>query len=211
MHIENVDTEFERQVQNLVDKNYPEFAGITEQELRALAQPLQAKLEDLQNDRKNGIPFLLVVSSSLVSSEHAMSKVFANKQQGSVVTTPVKPTDFQEIKGIETPNAQIYLLTNFNTGKEFLNISPEDCLKTILARGRTPLTLDEGVALVTHFPEVLTDKEKYNCIQMPGSRIPGDQRVPSIWMSYKKPRLGWCWDRNIHTWLGSASASDRIG
>ena len=59
-------------------------------------------------------------------------------------------------------------------------------------------------------PALLTDKAHYNAIQMPGSRRPGDQRVPSIWFSRGAPRLGWCWDRNVHTWLGSASVGRRV-
>lgn len=124
---------------------------------------------------------------------------------------PVLPTDFQEIESVKVPKTQIYLLLDVDTGREFLNISPEESLKGIVEQQRTPLTLDEGVALVALYPEVLTDKERYNCIQMPGSRISDDQRVPNIWISDKQPRLGWCWDRNIHTWLGSASASKRVG
>lgn len=203
--------EFERQVQNMLTSDYPKFAGISEKQLRELAHPLLDKLESIENEHVGNILFVIVVRNALVSSEEAMSKVVINKQRGSVITTPVKSSDFKEIESITTPDAQMYLLTDINTGREFLNVSPENCLKIIHEQGRTPLTLDEGVALVTQFPEVLTDNERYNCIQMPGSRIIGDQRVPSIWMSYKKPRLGWCWNRNVHTWLGSASAKHRLG
>jgi hypothetical protein len=70
--------------------------------------------------------------------------------------------------------------------------------------------MTEGVAVSQQYPEFLTDYDRYNCIQMPGSRRKGDQRVPSIWFSLGRPRLGWCWNRNIHTWLGVASAAHRI-
>lgn len=203
--------EFQRQLDHMVASNYPEFANITEEQLRKLANPLLDLLGDFEVTKEHNIPFVIVVKHNLVSSEDAISQVVVNKQQGSVATTPVNPTDFKEIESVDIPDAEMYLLFDIDTGKEFLNRSPEDCLKAIHEQGRTPLTLDEGVAIVSQFPEVLTDKERYNCIQMPGSRIAGDQRVPSIWMSYNKPRLGWCWDRNIHTWLGSASAAYRKG
>jgi hypothetical protein len=39
----------------------------------------------------------------------------------------------------------------------------------------------------------------------------GNQTVPAIWInSEKHPNLGWCWDRNPHTWLGSASCIGRV-
>ena len=41
---------------------------------------------------------------------------------------------------------------------------------------------------------------------MAGSRR-GDQRVPAFWVSEGRPKLGWCWDRNPHTWLGTASCA----
>ena len=79
---------------------------------------------------------------------------------------------------------------------------PRTRSRTIRERGRTPLTIDEGIALVTQVPPML---EKNKCFMLAGSRSarppgPGtvDQRAA--------PKLGWCWDGNPHTWLGTASA-----
>ncbi|WP_433519725.1 DUF5701 family protein [Nonomuraea sp. CA-143628] len=30
-----------------------------------------------------------------------------------------------------------------------------------------------------------------------------------LWISQNAPELGWCWERNPHTWLGMASAGNR--
>jgi hypothetical protein len=54
-----------------------------------------------------------------------------------------------------------------------------------------------------------------------GSRC-GDRRVPALWISGGSARdggtarrgaakLGWCWAGNHHTWLGHASAAQRVG
>ena len=72
-------------------------------------------------------------------------------------------------------------------------------------RGRTPLTIHEGLALATQFPASL---EKNRCYMLAGSRR-GDKRVPALWISNRAPKLGWCWDGNLHTWLGIASAGSR--
>ena len=82
-----------------------------------------------------------------------------------------------------------------------------DALPVLLGAGRSPLTIDEGVALVTHFPKVLTTR---NAFQSLGSRA-ANKRVPSFWVSKGAPRLGWCWAGNPHTWLGAASAAARYG
>ena len=70
-----------------------------------------------------------------------------------------------------------------------------------------PLTIDEGIAILTHHPDFL---QKNNCFSLLASRC-GDQRVPAMWISGGAPRLGWCWAGNPHTWLGSASCRSRIG
>jgi len=82
-------------------------------------------------------------------------------------------------------------------------------MKIIKESHRSPLTIEEGVAIVTHYPEYLM---KNNCFSLLASRHPGDKRVPAIWINaQKQANLGWCWDGNPHTWLGSASCRHRIG
>ena len=77
----------------------------------------------------------------------------------------------------------------------------------ILAAGRLPLTLDEGIAVVTHHPDLLSSGNRFSML---GSRC-GDRRVTAIWVSQRRPRLGWCWAGAPHTWLGSASCGSRVG
>ncbi len=83
---------------------------------------------------------------------------------------------------------------------------PEAALPVLLGRGRTPLTIPEGIALVRAFPAVL---EKNRCFMLSGSRR-GDRRVPALWISGRSPKLGWCWDGNPHSWLGVASTAGRL-
>ena len=68
------------------------------------------------------------------------------------------------------------------------------------------VVVDEGVALLTHHPEVLTDR---NAFQVLASRA-YNKRVPSFWTSKGAARLGWCWQGNPHSWLGAASAAQRL-
>lgn len=197
--------ELQRQLQN-IRSVYAAFNDMSDEQLQATAQQLLPYVHDVALSRPDNIPFIVVPSGN-IDYDNVMAAVTVNGQSGVVNTTPVQPQDFRNIEDV--PSERLYLLQDVDTGRQFLNISPENSLITIRENRRVPLTLDEGLALVVHFPEVLSDKETYNCIQMPGSRIEGDQRIPSIWISYKRPRLGWCWDRNIHTWLGSASAARR--
>ncbi len=60
--------------------------------------------------------------------------------------------------------------------------------KLIDSDERTPLTLEEGLAIATQHPDWLEIKNGFNLL---GSRS-ADGRVPSIWMSQNAPRLGPC-------------------
>ena len=207
---ESLVVEFNRQVANLIDKGYPELSGQSIESFLTHTDTLKQRINELViRDKPGNIPFVIVVKQNAVSLEAAMSLVNINGEAGVVNMEPVTPKDFSPIADLNIPNTDMYLLENIDTGRDTLSVRPEDALRMILKEGRSPLTIDEGVALVVQYPQVLTDKRAYNCIQMPGSRRK-DQRIPSIWISYGKPRLGWCWDRNKHTWLGSASCSRRL-
>jgi hypothetical protein len=121
---------------------------------------------------------------------------------------PRAPKDFKIIDGVSIPSGMAYLLVDIDRGKGSINIIPSEALKMIKNEKRSPLTLDEGVAIVTQYPEFLI---KNNCFSLLASRYSGDKRVPAIWINSEgRSNLGWCWDGNPHTWLGSASCGSRV-
>jgi hypothetical protein len=206
-------TEFERQVSNLIEKGYPHSAGLTEAKFKQLLNPLKSFLDkspQIEIDIEKGrLPFVIVISSQLISGKEMMEKVIFNDKDGNEKLYPNRAEEFKPINFLSLPNVKAYLLLNIDRGREFLNIRPEEALETIYSRGQTPLTVEEGIAVVTQFPKFLIKK---NCFSLLGSRISGNQRVPAIWInSNGQANLGWCWDRNPHTWLGSAFAEKRLG
>jgi hypothetical protein len=112
---------------------------------------------------------------------------------------------FVPIEAVRVPVASAYLAVDVDLGASSRNVRPEDALAEILAAGRSPLTIDEGIALMIQQPEAIARNWGFS---MAGSRR-GDQRVPAFWVSDGGPKLGWCWDRNPHTWLGTASCGRR--
>ena len=122
---------------------------------------------------------------------------------------------FAPIDGLDVPGGA-YRLVGVERGDTYLNWSPDEALPEIAKRGRTPLTIAEGVALLTARPDLL---EPNKCFMLLGSRC-GDKRVPALWISSGTgkdgrerkgaAKLGWCWAGNRHTWLGHASASARV-
>ena len=105
------------------------------------------------------------------------------------------------------PAAPAYLALDVDLGDATRGVTPDDALALLAADERSPLTLDEGIALVTHHPEVIA---RNRGVQFPGSRC-GDRRVTAIWLSERRRKLGWCWAGNPHTWLGMASCAARWG
>ena len=152
------------------------------------------------------IPFVVVVGSRLAPPDRAIGLVTLGGKAG-FTEMPADDLDrFRPIERVTLPAAAARLVTDVDAGGAFRNITPDDALETILREGRSPLTTDEGMALVTHVPGILKER---NAFSMLGSRC-GDRRVTAMWISRGRPRLGWCWAGNPHRWLGSASCGGRI-
>ena len=118
---------------------------------------------------------------------------------------PEELAEFVPIPAVQIPESDAYLLNGVDLGADSRNVTPENALKAILDAGRSPLTLEEGIALMLQQPEAIEPNWGFS---MAGSRR-NDQRVPAFWVSEGRPKLGWCWDRNPHTWLGTASCAGR--
>lgn len=119
---------------------------------------------------------------------------------------PDELAGFTPIAAVELPDAPAHVAVDVDLGADSRGVTPEQALRDILAAGRSPLTLDEGIALVLQQPEAIATNWGFS---MAGSRR-GDQRVPAFWVSERRPKLGWCWDRNPHSWLGTASCARRV-
>jgi hypothetical protein len=203
--------EFDRQVSTLRRNGCAKIAGMTARRFAEQIEALRRRLADIRTstlDLETGrLPFVMVVKCAGAAAQHLMQNVKLNGKNGVVRLYPRRLDDFRPIDSIELPDGAAYLLVDVDRGRETRNKPPEQAMKTIRLRKRSPLTIDEGIALLTHFPEFLM---KNHCFSLLASRC-GDRRVPAIWISEQAPKLGWCWDGNPHTWLGSASCRDRLG
>jgi len=196
-----------------MDKGYIAGMGMDENKFREIMTPLKTKNKDLpyfSADIDSGkLAFVLVINSPLISTSQMMELVTKNDKTGLVKLDPLTPKDFASIPDVSIPKEDAYLLVDIDRGKESLNITPKDAMVSILADNRSPLTIEEGIAIVTQYPDFLM---RNNCFSLLASRHAGDKRVPAIWINAKNhPNLGWCWNGNPHTWLGSASCKRRIG
>lgn len=204
--------EFDRQVQTLVDVGYPTLAKKPKASFLKCVLPLREKVTALNPPKLNletgKLPFVIVIKNELVPSEVMMSHTEKNHKNGVTILRPHTTENFKTIPEVTVPEGLAYLLVDIDRGKESINLPPNKARSLIMKARRTTLTIDEGIAIVTQFPDFLM---KNNCFSLLASRTGSDQRVPAIWINAKKePNLGWCWDGNPHTWLGSASAKHRV-
>jgi len=199
--------EFDTQVQTLLKRGYP--ANIVQ-----LVNPLRniiikSTFPHEINFSEGKIPFVIVVKDTVVPANRMIQKVIKDSKKGVIALRPLTTQQFSTLSTVHIPTNDVYLLLDIDRGKQTRNVTPQDALNQIFALGRSPLTIEEGIALVTHYPEFLM---KNNCFSLLASRTGTDKRVPALWINAKKePNLGWCWDGNPHTWLGSASCASRIG
>ena len=200
---------FESQVERLVELGYPALSGLAEASFRELLEPLASPATRVAE--RDDVPFVLVVTRELVRPEDTVPllRLVGGRKPGVVDRNHAEGdlATYHPLPELGLGSANAYLLTGVQRGEEFCNVRPEDALPVILGRGRTPLTIDEGVAVVTHAPHLL---EKNKCFMLSGSRR-HDKRVPALWIGQGAPKLGWCWDGNPHSWLGTASVGARLG
>lgn len=205
--------EFDRQVDVLSQRIRNNVFRYDLSKLQQQTAELRTKISELdtaQDVREGNIPVVIAFRMQVASYDNLLCQLNHKGREGYVEMTPKTPESFVDTDSLPVPEVDIYALWDVDTGGSMLNISPSDSIDMLESKGRTPLTMYEGVQCVLAIPEILTDKQRFNAIQMPGSRIGGDQRVPSIWISKGAPRLGWCWFGNIHTWLATASCKSRV-
>jgi hypothetical protein len=195
--------EFDRQTEALVMAGLPEALDLRDRCFRASVEPLRDLLPSPEPDG-TAIPFVVVVPHlpvvGVLESVHTV---------GGAGFTTMDDDDlarFLPLPELQVPEGP-YLLLDVDPGADTLNLPPAEVLPLLTAAGRSPLTIAEGLAVLVSDPGVLRGR---NCFSLLGSRA-GDKRVPALWVSARRPRLGWCYQGAPHTWLGSASCAGRLG
>lgn len=149
--------------------------------------------------------FLVLPASAAPANQVVPRLTLSGRGQGGILDPNFgDPAAFRPVGGVAFD--QPHLITGFEPGLEYRNVPPAEALPQIEQRGRVPLTIEEGLAVMLHRPEFLQRNE---CWSLAGSSR-GDRRVPAMWISKSAPRLGWCYLGAPHTWLGTASAARRI-
>ena len=197
------------QLQRLLDLGLPGLANATEDDLSGWVAELPAV--------PGGV---LAVHPDLAPASALAPLLRRAGKPGFVVHDMGDLDEFRPTPDITLPERPLYVVTDLDRGDDMLNWSPEEAAPVIAQRGRTPLTINEGISWLLQEPDRLEPNRCFMCI---GSRKPKpkgyDARTPALWISggtghdgperRQAPKVGWCWWRNRHTWLGFASAAAR--
>jgi hypothetical protein len=197
------------QLHRLIDLGVHELAEVDVDEFSSYAV-------DLPDDPEA----ILAVSPLLVPAATLATLLRLNARPGFVVVDMADLADFEPIESVTVPDRPLYLVQGVERGDEMSNWSPDEALPAIAARGRSPVTISEGISWLLQEPGAL---ERNHCFMTIGSRKRKgaglDARTPAIWISggtgrdgkenRGAPKIGWCWAGNRHTWLGFGSTAGR--
>lgn len=201
-----------QQIHQLVALGVPAVAGLTERAFRARA----AGLPGLEGA-------VVVVHPRLAPARELAPLLTRNGKPGFVVVDLTDLGEFRDVNGLDVPDADLYLLADVDRGDDLRNWSPDEVYPEFERRGRSPLTVSEGISWLLTHPDVLAPN---HCFMTIGSRKVDDAsgafdtRTPALWISggtgrdgkenRGAPKVGWCWAGNRHTWLGFASTGMRV-
>jgi len=160
---------FNEQVDKIIENKFHIIANLGQDDFIALyIDPLWQLLENLQIEgdvQGNRIPLLLIVPHDIVSLSYQLECVRKSLNQRQLEYI-IKPEWFKNAPGVSTPG-EPYLILGVETGEARTNITPAKCVEKFIQEDRYALTIDEGLALITHYPEVLES----HWVDLPGSML----------------------------------------
>ena len=194
------DTEFARQVENYVAAGFAAAAGLGERAFRNRLAPLEQAFLSADDA-------VIVLKRDFATPEKLVEAIDRDDGKPDTVIGAEALAAYGEREGVAIPEVPAYVIHGIDKQPDTRNVAPSEALDGIMAAGRSPLTIEEGLALWRHFPDVIAVNDG---LSLAGSTR-GDKRVPAIWISKKKPKLGWCFFGVPHTWLATASLAGRVG
>ena len=156
-----------KQVNTITERKYHIPTGLSESDfVNRHIMPLKQLLVENDKDTKideSRIPILVVVPNTIVPLSYQLERIRESINDIQLEHI-IKPEWFENAQGVSTPDKP-YLLIDVETGHTMKNTTPKKCVEIFNDQKRFALTVDEGIALISHFPEVL----KSHWVDLPGS------------------------------------------
>ena len=158
---------FSQQINTIIERKFHIPTGLSESDfINRHIMPLNQLLVNNDKDTKieeSYIPILVVVPNTIVPLSYQLERIRESINDIQLEHL-IKPEWFENAKGVSTPDKP-YLLLAVETGYAMKNTTPKKCVQSFSDEGRFALTVDEGIALISHFPEVLES----HWVDLPGS------------------------------------------
>ena len=156
-----LDDELTRQADLLVGLGYPDQvrSGAS-----LLLDPLRARLGDDVTSEPARASFVLVPGATQLPVSERVPLLRLGDRRGTLSRHFSDVDGFEPV--VEVPDAVVYAVVGVERGEEFCDVRPAEAAVTIAARGRTMLTMEEGLALLHAVPSAL---EKNRCFHTGGS------------------------------------------
>ena len=198
LNIDSLKNTFDAQKKTLIEKNYPAMLNMSLEDFNNILEPLwksfSEKAGNLEIEIKGNIPLLLVAGGNL------QEKIKLIKGHTEL--------DFNNIKANETAK-KFYILLDVEDGTKMVAKSSKEALKRFGKENRSALNLDESIALITYYPEILKD----HYLITAGSFYSKDEEdLPLLWLLDEdhNPELHYAWFDIAHGSYGTASYSIKI-
>ena len=158
---------FAKQVNTIIERKFHIPTGLSESDfvnghIMPLKQLLVKNIKDTKI-QKSHIPILIVVPNTIVPLSYQLERIRESINDMQLEHL-IKPEWFENAPGVSTPDKP-YLLLDVEAGYSMKDTTPKKCVNTFNVEGRSALTVDEGIALICHFPEVLES----HWVDLPGS------------------------------------------
>ncbi|MEJ2232727.1 MAG: DUF5701 family protein, partial [Syntrophobacterales bacterium] len=158
---------FSQQINTIIERKFHVPTGLSESDfIKRHIMPLKQLL--VENDKnteidESRISILVVVPHTIVPLSYQLERI-RERINDRPLAHIIQPEWFENAKGVSTPDKP-YLLLDVESGSAMKNTTPKKCVQTFRDAGRFALTVDEGIALISHFPEILES----HWVDLPGS------------------------------------------
>lgn len=153
-----------QQLQRLIDKEFHEAAGLTEQELRHY----------LPMPKRDG--GLLVVSERLLNIQMQCTLLGVKNE---IVSGQFNMENHRNV--VPVPDTLLYWRYDVEDGAQMLKVSTKDALESFRRTGRLPCTTVEVLAIYRESPAAI-DPKKGHYIDAAGSRVKHDDYMTGLGM-----------------------------
>lgn len=185
----------------LIEKKYPEMMSISLEDfnksLESLWESFLSKADNLEIKSFGNIPFLLV-------------PIKGAPQERIKIINGHTELDFEKIKNSdESQSNNFYILLDIEDGTKMIAKSAKDGLKKFSKENRFALNLDESIALLIYYPEIL--KNHYLITAGSSYNKDGDSQ-PLLWLLDEdhNPELHYAWFDIAHGSYGTGSYKIKI-